>query len=36
VFLLFAWGGGEGTHTIANVNTSLLGGYRKTFALLRL
>lgn len=26
VFLLFAWGGGEGTHTIANVNTSLLGG----------
>jgi hypothetical protein len=26
VFLLFAWGGGEGTHTIANLNTSLLGG----------
>ena len=26
VFLLFAWGGGEGTHTIANMNTSLLGG----------
>lgn len=26
VFLLFAWGGTEGTHTIANVNTSLLGG----------
>jgi hypothetical protein len=26
VFLSFAWGGGEGTHTIANVNTSLLGG----------
>jgi hypothetical protein len=27
VFLLFAWGGGkEGTHTIANVNNSLLGG----------
>ncbi len=26
VFLLFAWGGNEGTHTIANVNTSLLGG----------
>jgi hypothetical protein len=25
VFLLFAWGGKEGTHTIANVNTSLLG-----------
>lgn len=25
VFLLFAWGGNEGTHTIANVNTSLLG-----------
>jgi hypothetical protein len=26
VFLLFSWGGKEGTHTIANVNTSLLGG----------
>ena len=26
VFLLFSWGGTEGTHTIANVNTSLLGG----------
>jgi hypothetical protein len=26
VFLLFAFGGKEGTHTIANVNTSLLGG----------
>ena len=26
VFLLFAWGGKEGTHTIANLNTSLLGG----------
>lgn len=26
VFLLFAWGGKEGTHTIANVNTSLFGG----------
>lgn len=25
-FLLFSWGGNEGTHTIANVNTSLLGG----------
>jgi len=25
VFLLFSWGGNEGTHTIANVNTSLLG-----------
>lgn len=24
--LAFAWGGSEGTHTIANVNTSLLGG----------
>ena len=24
--LLFSWGGGEGTHTIANLNTSLLGG----------
>lgn len=26
VYLLFSWGGPEGTHTIANVNTSLLGG----------
>jgi hypothetical protein len=26
VFLMFAWGGNEGTHTIANMNTSLLGG----------
>jgi hypothetical protein len=26
VFLLFSWGGKEGTHTMANVNTSLLGG----------
>ena len=26
VFLQFAWGGNEGTHTIANLNTSLLGG----------
>jgi len=26
VFLLFSWGGKEGTHTIANVNTGLLGG----------
>ncbi len=26
VDLLFAWGGHEGTHTIANVNNSLLGG----------
>jgi hypothetical protein len=26
VFLLFAWGGHEGTHVIANVNTALLGG----------
>ena len=26
VFLLFSWGGNEGTHTIVNVNTSLLGG----------
>jgi hypothetical protein len=24
--LAFAWGGSEGTHTLANVNTSLLGG----------
>ncbi len=26
VDLLFAWGGKEGTHTIANVSQSLLGG----------
>lgn len=26
VYLMFAWGGHEGTHTIVNVNTSLLGG----------
>lgn len=26
VYLLFSWGGSEGTHTIANVNPSLLGG----------
>jgi hypothetical protein len=26
VSLLFAWGGNEGTHTIASMNTSLLGG----------
>ena len=26
VSLLFSWGGNEGTHTSANVNTSLLGG----------
>jgi hypothetical protein len=26
IYLLFSWSGGEGTHTIANVNTSLLGG----------
>lgn len=26
VYLLFSWGGNEGTHTTANVNTSLLGG----------
>jgi hypothetical protein len=26
VYLLFSWGGGEGTHAIANVNQSLLGG----------
>jgi hypothetical protein len=25
VYLLFAFGGHEGTHTIVNVNTSLLG-----------
>jgi hypothetical protein len=26
VFFMFAWGGNEGDHTIATVNTSLLGG----------
>lgn len=26
VYLMFAWGSGEGTHTIASMNTSLLGG----------
>lgn len=26
VYLLFSWGGNEGTHTIAQMNTSLLGG----------
>lgn len=26
VFLLFAWGGSEGSHTIALMNTSMLGG----------
>jgi hypothetical protein len=26
VYLLFSWGGNEGTHTIANVNNALLGG----------
>jgi hypothetical protein len=26
VYLLYSWGGNEGTHTIANVNSSLLGG----------
>jgi hypothetical protein len=26
VYLLFAWGGREGTHTIVNVNPALLGG----------
>ena len=26
VYLLFSWGGGEGTHTSASINTSLLGG----------
>ena len=26
VYLLFSWGGNEGHHTIANMNTSLLGG----------
>jgi len=26
VFLMYAWGGNEGQHTIVNMNTSLLGG----------
>jgi hypothetical protein len=26
VYLVYAWGGHEGNHTIANINTSLLGG----------
>jgi hypothetical protein len=26
VYMMFAWGGGEGTHTIFNMNSSLLGG----------
>jgi hypothetical protein len=26
VTLMYAWGGPEGQHTIANMNTSLLGG----------
>lgn len=26
IFLLFAWGGGEGTHMSSSVNTALLGG----------
>jgi len=26
VYLMYAWGSGEGTHTIASMNTSLLGG----------
>jgi hypothetical protein len=26
VYLLFSWGGHEGNHTSANINTSLLGG----------
>jgi hypothetical protein len=26
VYLLFSWGGNEGTHLIANMNSSLLGG----------
>ncbi len=26
IYLMFAWGGHEGTHTIVNANTSLLGG----------
>ena len=29
IFLIFSWGGGEGTHTTANINTSLLGGSRR-------
>lgn len=26
IFLLYAWGGNEGTHTIVNVSPTLLGG----------
>jgi len=26
IYILYAWGGGEGHHTIFNMNTSLLGG----------
>jgi len=26
IYLLFAWGGKEGTHATANVSPSLLGG----------
>ena len=26
VYLLFSWGGNEGTHTTGSMNTSLLGG----------
>jgi hypothetical protein len=26
VFVMFAWGGSEGHHTIFNMNTALLGG----------
>jgi hypothetical protein len=34
VFLLFSWGSGEGTHTSANLNTSLLGGGARPFIVL--
>jgi len=26
IFLLYAWGGGEGNHNTFNMNTTLLGG----------
>jgi hypothetical protein len=31
VYLMYAWGGPEGQHTLANMNTSLLGGTARPF-----
>jgi hypothetical protein len=31
IFVMYAWGGGEGQHTIFNVNTSLMGGSSRPF-----